>query len=105
MRTTTQVDDEVLSSHSEVGDSVTKRHGLAWGKAGVGATALVVAMLSFPVMAGAQGQPIIERIEPMAGPPGTRVQIIGRGFRHDLRTLFNEHEVTVIDRLPDRVTV
>lgn len=53
----------------------------------------------------AQGRPMIDHIEPTSGPPGTRVQIVGRGFRSNARVLFNERELTPVERLPERLTV
>src|SRR5689334_168696 len=69
------------------------------------AVVLVSALLLVPLSVYAQEQPMIERIEPMAGPVGTAVQIIGRGFGPDLRVLFNEHQIPVVSRLPERITV
>jgi hypothetical protein len=68
------------------------------------AAALVLALL-VPAPVSAQGRPMIEHIEPTSGPPGTRVQIVGRGFRPRLRVLFAEQEIPVLERLPERVTV
>ncbi len=48
---------------------------------------------------------MIEHIEPTAGPPGTRVRIVGRGFQRSYRVLFNEHPVTPVEVLPERITV
>ncbi|MEI8258668.1 MAG: IPT/TIG domain-containing protein, partial [Deltaproteobacteria bacterium] len=59
----------------------------------------------FTGRAHAQGRPMIEHIEPTSGPPGTRVTIVGRGFRSNLRVLFNDHEVPTVERLPERVVV
>lgn len=53
----------------------------------------------------AQTRPMIERIVPTAGPPGTRVRIEGRGFSRALRVLFNERPVTPTEVLPERITV
>lgn len=52
-----------------------------------------------------QTRPMIERIVPTAGPPGTRVRIEGRGFSRGLRVLFNERPVTPSEVLPERITV
>ena len=52
-----------------------------------------------------QARPMIERIVPTAGPPGTRVRIEGRGFSRGLRVLFNEQPVTPTEVLPERITV
>lgn len=56
-------------------------------------------------VAFAQTRPMIERIVPTAGPPGTRVRIEGRGFSRGLRVLFNERPVTPTEVLPERITV
>ena len=53
----------------------------------------------------AQTRPMIERIVPTAGPPGTRVRIEGRGFSRGLRVLFNERPLTPTEVLPERITV
>ncbi len=68
------------------------------------AAALVIG-LSRPTHVLAQGRPMIEHIEPTSGPPGTRVSIIGRGFRPTVRVLFAEHPLPLVERLPERVTV
>lgn len=75
----------------------------AWLR-GVGMV-LALAVLTVPYASWAQGRPMIEHIEPTSGPPGTRVQIVGRGFRPNLRVLFNEREIPILERLPERVTV
>ena len=53
----------------------------------------------------AQTRPMIERIVPTAGPPGTRVRIEGRGFSRGLRVLLNERPLTPTEVLPERITV
>ncbi len=58
-----------------------------------------------PAYVAAQARPMIEHIEPTAGPPGTRVRIVGRGFQRSYRVLFNEHPVTPSEVLPERITV
>ncbi len=67
----------------------------------------IVCVLSLGISrrAFAQGRPMIEHIEPTSGPPGTRVSIVGRNFRSNLRVLFNEHEVPTVERLPERVVI
>lgn len=49
--------------------------------------------------------PVVERLEPTSGPPGTTVQIIGRFFRSDQVVLLDDVEMPVTTRLPNRVTV
>ncbi len=56
-------------------------------------------------VAFAQTRPMIERIVPTAGPPGTRVRIEGRGFSRAVRVLFNERPVAPSEVLPERITV
>ena len=58
-----------------------------------------------PAAVYAQPRPMIEHIEPTAGPPGTRVRIVGRGFQRAYRVLFNEHPVAASEVLPERITV
>lgn len=68
--------------------------------------ALIFALaLAAPAAASAQARPMIEHIEPTAGPPGTRVRIVGRGFQRSYRVLFNEQPVTPVEVLPERITV
>ena len=74
----------------------------------LGARVSAVGMLlacSQAVVVEAQTRPMIERIVPTAGPPGTRVRIEGRGFSRGLRVLFNERPVTPTEVLPERITV
>ncbi len=68
------------------------------------ALTLCLATLS-PAALYAQARPMIEHIEPTAGPPGTRVRIVGRGFQRSYRVLFNERPVTPVEVLPERITV
>lgn len=49
--------------------------------------------------------PVIERVEPTSGPPGTRVQIVGRFFRSEHTVVLGEVELPVATRLPNRLTV
>jgi hypothetical protein len=73
-------------------------------RASVGGVAVWLAC-SQATLVQAQTRPMIERIVPTAGPPGTRVRIEGRGFSRGLRVLFNEHPVTPTEVLPERITV
>ncbi len=68
------------------------------------ALSIALAVLA-PAAALAQARPMIEHIEPTAGPPGTRVRIVGRGFQRSYRVLFNEHAVQPAEVLPERITV
>lgn len=63
------------------------------------------ALLVTPTAAMAQARPLIERIEPTAGPPGTTVRIHGRGFSRGYTVLFNERPLTPTEVLPERLTV
>jgi hypothetical protein len=58
-----------------------------------------------PATVVAQPRPILERIEPTAGPPGTRVRIHGRGFTRGYRVLYGEAPLTPAEFLPERITV
>ncbi len=58
-----------------------------------------------PAVAVAQPRPLLERIEPTAGPPGTRVRIHGRGFTRGYRVLYGETPLTPVEFLPERITV
>jgi hypothetical protein len=66
---------------------------------------LVLALVLGTPAVLAQARPMIEHIEPTAGPPGTRVRIVGRGFQRNYRVLFNERPVTPLEVLPERITV
>lgn len=61
--------------------------------------------LLLPGVALAQPRPVIERIEPTSGPPGTVVEIIGRQIHPHSRILLGEHVMPVLRRLPNRWTV
>ena len=72
--------------------------------------AFLVASLALfaPSLAAAQvstPNPVVERLEPTSGPPGTVVQMIGRNFRSDQRVLLGTSELEVRSRLPNRWTV
>jgi len=58
-----------------------------------------------PALAEAQPRPLLERIEPTAGPPGTRVRIHGRGFTRAYRVLYGETPLTPTEFLPERIAV
>lgn len=71
------------------------------------AVALAVGWLGRPSMAAAQVQqppPVIERIEPTLGPPGTTVQMIGRFFRPEQTVRLGDTPVEVLSRMPNRWT-
>ncbi len=50
-------------------------------------------------------RPLIERIEPTNGPPGTEIQIIGRGFAGVRSVLLGGEPLRIVQRLPNRWTV
>ena len=65
----------------------------------MGALALAACALGLALPGGAAAQrPVIERIQPTSGPPGTRVQIVGRGFSGTV--LVGGEEAAVVQRLP-----
>lgn len=49
--------------------------------------------------------PLLERIEPNAGPPGTLLRITGRRLRDDTRVLLGEAELPIELRTPTLITV
>ena len=49
--------------------------------------------------------PVIERIEPTSGPPGTTVEIIGRRIHPHSQILLGSQALEVLRRLPNRWTV
>lgn len=70
----------------------------------------LVGLVAFPLSAPLadaqqrQPRPVIERLEPTAGPAGARVEVVGRFFRGDQRLWLGEAELTVTGRLPNRWT-
>ncbi len=72
------------------------------------ATAALVqaAALAAPALAQVrQPPPVIERLEPTAGPVGSSVEVIGRFFREDQRVSLGDVALPVTRRLPSRWTV
>ncbi|MDQ3033100.1 MAG: IPT/TIG domain-containing protein, partial [Myxococcota bacterium] len=68
----------------------------------------LASLLLVPTLAMAQVQqppPVIERLEPTSGPPGTTVQMVGRYFRPDQQVRLAGRAVEVISRLPNRWTI
>jgi hypothetical protein len=66
-----------------------------------------VALALAPSIAAAQVQqppPVIERLEPTSGPPGTVVTMIGRFFRPDMQLRLGDVPVEVLTRLTTRWT-
>jgi hypothetical protein len=52
-----------------------------------------------------QPPPVIERLEPTSGPPGTTVQMVGRFFRPDQIVRLGTVPVEVLSRMPNRWTI
>ncbi|MBX7194998.1 MAG: IPT/TIG domain-containing protein [Sandaracinaceae bacterium] len=68
----------------------------------------LAALAALPSASRAQIQqppPVIERLEPTAGPVGTTVQVLGRFFRADQRLFLGNVELPVGSRLPSRWSV
>ena len=66
---------------------------------------LLAALALSPAAAVAQPRPMVERIQPASGPPGTVVRIVGRGFSRAYQVSFNGTAVTPAEVLPERITV
>ncbi|MBX3247303.1 MAG: IPT/TIG domain-containing protein [Myxococcales bacterium] len=66
---------------------------------------LLVALVAFPAFASAQrgGRPILERLEPTSGPPGTLVTIVGRGLNHVSQVRLGDAVLPVHERHPFRL--
>lgn len=65
-------------------------------------------LLALPALGSAQvatPNPVVERLEPTSGPPGTVVQMIGRNFRSDQSVALNGAALEVRSRLPNRWVV
>mgnify|MGYP002037072779 CR=1 FL=1 len=59
----------------------------------------------FAVSPALAQRPVMERVTPSAGPPGTRVQIIGRHLGYRSQVFLGDVELPVHQRLPNRWTV
>lgn len=69
-------------------------------------TFLLALLAAIPASAQvAQPPPVIERLEPTSGPPGTVVQMVGRYFRTEQQVRLAGRPVDVITRLPNRWTI
>ncbi|MEM9067503.1 MAG: IPT/TIG domain-containing protein [Myxococcota bacterium] len=66
--------------------------------------AVCVLTLTLAGIASAQPRPVVERIQPTSGPPGTQLQIIGRRLGN-ARIFLGNQELQVLQRLPNRWTV
>ncbi|MCB9601914.1 MAG: IPT/TIG domain-containing protein [Sandaracinus sp.] len=62
-------------------------------------------VLVLPTLALAQPRPVLERIEPTSGPPGTTLTLVGRGFQHVQQVRVGDTALAVQERLPFRWTV
>lgn len=63
------------------------------------------AFLAVSTAVSAQPRPMVERIQPASGAPGTRVRIVGRGFTRAYSVSFNGQPVQAVEVLPERITV
>ena len=66
---------------------------------------LVLASASLASAQVQQPPPVVERLEPTAGPVGTNVQLVGRFFRQDQQVFLGNVQMPVSSRLPSRWTV
>jgi hypothetical protein len=58
-----------------------------------------------PQGAHAQTAPVIEDVAPTSGPPGTLVQINGRRFTPEATVQIGTQTITIVDRVPNRLSV
>jgi len=70
-----------------------------------GLLSIVLAWASIGAATASAQRPVIERIEPTAGPPGTQLQIVGRRIAADATILLGDAVAPVVRRLPHRWTV
>ncbi len=69
-------------------------------------SALLVLTVAAPVAAQVQRPlPVVQRLEPTSGPPGTEVSLVGRHFHDDQTVLLGETALEVTSRMPSRWTV
>jgi len=66
------------------------------------AAVLSIAALLSPMQASAQSVPVIERIEPTSGPPGTSVTLIGRAMDAQTQIFIGALPCTITARTPNR---
>jgi hypothetical protein len=90
--------------------SRTPRHSLLVGALAVAALALLSTLASTLASTRAHAQvqqpmPVVERLEPTAGPVGTTVQVLGRFFRADQRLFLGAVELPVTSRMPSRWSI
>lgn len=77
---------------------------------GLGRLVFVAALATSLFAAGAAAQvrqplPVVQRLEPTSGPPGTLVALVGRYFDPQQTVFLGTVELTVQSRLPNRWTV
>lgn len=69
-------------------------------------TRLVPSLLVLLLAASASAQrPVMERVRPSAGPPGSQIQLIGRHFGYQSRVFLDDVELRVVERRPNRLTL
>ena len=72
-------------------------------------SSLFVAAATFAATSGAgtalAQRPVMERVRPTAGPPGTRIQLVGRHLGYQSRVFLGDVELPVLERLPNRWTL
>lgn len=67
---------------------------------------LLPALLVFLIAASASAQrPVMERVRPSAGPPGSQIELIGRHFGYQSQVFLGDQQMRVIDRHPNRWTL
>ncbi len=67
---------------------------------------LIPALLVFFVAASASAQrPVMERVRPSAGPPGSQIELIGRHFGYQSQVFLGDQELRVLERHPHRWTL
>ena len=70
----------------------------------VAVCSLLAAWIAAPAAGQAQGAPVIERVEPTSGPPGTVVNVIGRRFGQGAQIRIGEQPLVLVDQLPNRLS-
>lgn len=83
--------------------TLARRPLLAAGFAALAAVVSLAAALS-PSLVSAQAVPVIERIEPTSGPPGTAVTLVGRGLDGQTQIFLGAAPCTITVRSPNRWT-
>src|SRR5690349_7748544 len=64
----------------------------------------LAAICLWSVSASAQSEPVIERVEPTSGPPGTVVNVIGRRFGTGAQVRIGEQTLELVNQLPNRLS-